>query len=237
MSFLIPTRFRELRKIFGNREFNLLDVGCGSHSATLTKSWFPHSNYFGIDRTRNYQNDESDFQLMSGFFELDLTKLEFNIIPDAQFDVIIMSHVIEHLHNGDEVLTHLLPKLKLGGGYIYIEFPSRRSTKFPSKRGTLNFYDDETHCRIYTVDEISEILLQNGCKVLKGGVRRDWVRVIMMPFKIIYSKVKLGYVTGEVFWDLLGFADFVFACKVNGVKLQSLQKGAQACCEERRQAS
>ena len=149
---------------------------------------------------------------MTKFYELDLTTLDFREIPDAFFDVIILSHVIEHLHNGDEVLRNLLRKLKQEG-YVYIEFPSSRSTRFQSKKGTLNFYDDPTHCRIFTVEEISNILVENQFTVLRSGTRRDWMRVFLTPVKIVYTKLTLGYVPGGVFWDILGFADFVFAKK------------------------
>jgi hypothetical protein len=45
-------------------------------------------------------------------------------------------------------------------------------------------------------------------------VRRDWIKVFLTPVNILKSKLELGYVTGSVFWDLLGFADYVFARKI-----------------------
>ncbi len=210
MQFLLPPRFQHFQKKFRDLPFDLLDVGCGSHSASLAKKWFPQCRYFGIDRTRAYENDANDFELMSGFYELDLTTVRFDEIPDASFDVLIMSHVIEHLPNGDAVLAALVPKLRKGG-VLYLEFPSRRSLKLPSMKGTLNFYDDPTHCRIYSVDELSRLLVSHSCQIVKSGVRRDWIRVILLPLHIVYSKLKFGYVPGSVFWDLFGFADFIYA--------------------------
>ncbi|NBV95614.1 MAG: methyltransferase domain-containing protein, partial [Actinobacteria bacterium] len=72
--------------------------------------------------------------------------------PDNYFDGIWMVHVIEHLHNGDAVIQHLLPKLK-SGGFLYIEYPGQKSTTLPSMHGTLNFKDDPTHVRVYSVNE------------------------------------------------------------------------------------
>src|ERR1039457_228261 len=100
--------------------------------------------------------------------------------------MIVMSHVIEHLHNGDKVIASLLSKLKKGG-IIYLEFPSERSVHFPSKRETLNFYDDPTHCRIFSIKEVSELLTQNHLNVLSAGVRRQLINIILMPFKIVYQ--------------------------------------------------
>ncbi|MGC8594436.1 MAG: methyltransferase domain-containing protein [Candidatus Kryptoniota bacterium] len=187
-------------------------MGAGNHSASLTKQWFPLCRYYGIDRTRDYDNNDNDFNLMEAFYELDLTRLEFDLISDDFFDVIMMSHIIEHLQNGDAVIECLVTKLKRGG-VIYIEYPSARSTKFPSMKGGLNFYDDPTHCRIYTLDEIESLLLEKGFKILSAGTRRDWVRIVLLPLLMASSKIKLGYVTGSVFWDMLGFAEYVFAEK------------------------
>lgn len=210
MSYLIPTRFRLFRKKFKGTAFNLLDVGCGSHSPSITKKWFPLCNYYGVDHTRNYANDTEDFEVMSQFYEIELQTAEFREIHENYFDVMLMSHIIEHLPNGDMVLSKLIPKLKKNGT-LYIEFPSTRSTKLPSMRGSLNFYDDPTHCRLYTIEELSKVLNENDCRVLKSGTRRDWMRILILPFHIIYSKKKFGYVSGSVFWDLLGFADFIYA--------------------------
>src|SRR5262249_29874320 len=136
MSILLPHKFQEIRRRFGDRPFTLLDVGAGNHSAQLARQWFPHCRYSGIDRERGYSNDAADFAAMERFFELDLTTLRFDAIPDAAYDVILMAHVIEHLHNGDEVLRGLAPKLR-PGGMIYVEFPGPRSLRLPSKKGTL----------------------------------------------------------------------------------------------------
>ena len=149
---------------------------------------------------------------MDEFIEMDLTKLKFDAIPDNKYDLIIMSHVIEHLYNGDEVIAGLVSKLK-SGGVIYIEFPSERSVKFPSMRETLNFYDDPTHCRIYTVKEVSELLTGKGLKVVSAGVRRQLINILVMPVKIIVQLITKRYVRAGVFWDLYGFADHVIAKK------------------------
>jgi SAM-dependent methyltransferase len=165
-----------------------------------------------VDIDKDYENDESDFKVMKDFYEMDLTKLDYSIIPDNYFDGIWMVHVIEHLKNGDEVIKQLLPKLK-SGGFIFIEYPGIRSTKLPSMYGTLNFYDDKTHVRIYSVKEISGLLTQSNFSILEGGVRRSWVYIFLLPVRIFQSLYTYKRVVGSVFWDLLGFAEFVYAKK------------------------
>jgi len=212
MALITPHKFRFIYSAFKDKHFNLLDVGAGSHSATKTKSVFPNCNYYGIDITKSYENDDADFNAMSGFYEMDLTKLDFQSIPDSHFDVIIMSHIIEHLHNGDKVIEGLISKLKQGG-YIYIEYPAERSTRLPKMKRTLNFYDDPTHVRIYTVKEVEGVLQPKGFEILKSGTRRYWPYILLLPFTLITETIKYGFVPGGVFWDILGFAEFVFAKK------------------------
>jgi len=212
MPLIVPHKFRFLKKQFKNQVFNLLDVGAGSHSAFKTKDIFSKCKYFGIDISKNYENDAADFDLMSGFYLMDLTKLEFDAIPDNFFDVIIMSHIIEHLHNGDKVIEGLLPKLK-SNGYIYIEYPGKRSTRLPSMKRTLNFYDDPTHVRVYSVKEVSSILKKHGFNILHKGTRRYWPYIVTLPITLISERIKYGFIPGGVFWDLLGFAEYVFAKK------------------------
>jgi 2-polyprenyl-3-methyl-5-hydroxy-6-metoxy-1,4-benzoquinol methylase len=142
-----------LRRHFGDRPFRLLDAGAGNHSATTISLLLPRCEYYGIDITRDYSNTEEDFALMKNFWELDLAQLSFDAVPDNFFDAITMVHVLEHLYNGgDLVLGALLGKLRQGG-LVYLEYPRFQSTRLPSMRETLNFFDDETHCRIYTLTQ------------------------------------------------------------------------------------
>ncbi len=174
----------------------------------------PRCLYYGIDITRDYNYRPDDFALMEGFWEKDLTQLQFNDIPDSFFDAILMTHIIEHLHNGDKVIEALLKKLK-PGGYIYIEYPSARSVNFPSKQGTLNFYDDPTHVRIFTLNELELLLEEKGCRIVKAAIRRDIRNIFLMPVKMIHNRIKYGYVMASVYWDWYGFAEFVWAQKMH----------------------
>lgn len=206
-------KFRYLKKAFDNKPFRLLDIGAGNHSATKAKTVFPNCEYHGVDMEKDYNNSEEDFKLMYAFYEMDLTGLDFSSIPDNYFDAIVMAHVIEHLYNGDDVLHGLLPKLK-SGGYIYLEYPGEKSTGLPSMSGSLNFRDDPTHARLYSVGELSDMLEANGCKVIKAGIRRNIWFMMAMPFKIIKCWITGKKLQGNIFWDILGFAEFVWARKL-----------------------
>jgi SAM-dependent methyltransferase len=190
----------------------LLDIGSGNQSATKITREFPNCEYYGLDKTRAYNYTQDDFGRMKDFYELDLSTLDFSAIPNDYFDVLWMVHVIEHLENGPEVLAALLPKLKKGG-YFYIEYPGPRSTKLPSMYGTLNFYDDPTHVRLYSVAELSSVFKNNGCVVLQGGTRRNWVYIMATPARVLQKIISRKKIEGNLFWDLLGFAEYLWVKK------------------------
>lgn len=191
-----------------NDDFKVLDVGCGKSSGSIIKSFFPKCYYYAIDKDKDIKVDD----IYEKYYQMDLVGLEYGDIPDNFFDIMIMSHVIEHLANGDLVIEELLPKLKKEG-ILYIEFPSFNSTKLPSKKGTLNFFDDSTHCRLYSLIEIYNLLMRNNYKILKGGIRRNIVNILLTPYNIVRSKRTKGFVAGSVFWDVLGFCQYVLAVK------------------------
>lgn len=206
-------KFYYLKKLYKNRPFTLLDIGSGNHSASKTKKLFPACEYHGVDLEQDFNNDEADFAAMDAFYQMDLTLLDFKVIPDSYFDFIRIAHVIEHLYNGDQVIELLLPKLK-PGGHIYIEYPGAKSTKLPSMEGTLNFYDDPTHVRIYSVKELDELLRSNKMHILRSGTRRNPAFLLATPFRIAGQWLKGNKVQGNMLWDLLGFAEFIYARKI-----------------------
>jgi 2-polyprenyl-3-methyl-5-hydroxy-6-metoxy-1,4-benzoquinol methylase len=156
----MPFRLRLLAPEYGRREINCLDVGCGNHSPSITKRWFPRWSYYGLDRDEQGL-DERDRAALSGYYRLDLERDPLTDLPREFFDVVVMAHVIEHLPDGLEVAGRLVETLR-PGGRIYIEFPSVRSLALPSMPGTLHFCDDPTHVRVYDVREVANALLAAG---------------------------------------------------------------------------
>lgn len=209
---LKPFRLKTIGKYTDKKDLKILDIGSGSHSSTITKKWLPQCHYTGVDRDVSYDNTEEDIRNMDEFFQLDLTELAFDAIPDDTYDVIIMSHVIEHLNNGDQVLPLLFQKLKKGG-LFYIEFPCEASASFPSKKETLNFFDDDTHVRIWSIKEVANIFMKGKFNVKMAGKNRSWINIALMPIKIPLQLITKGYVRGGVYWDAYGFADYLIAEK------------------------
>ena len=208
---LKPFRFKVLSAAGLPSKGNLLDVGCGSHSPSITKKWLPEWTYHGLDR-ENYGNDEADFEVMEAFYQLDLSRDHLSEIPEAHFDLIIMSHVIEHLPDGLDVVRGLATKLK-PGGLFYIEFPSARSLRLPSMEGTLHFCDDHTHIRVYQIAELANTLLDAGFRIVRAAPRRDRVRIALLPLLVPVKFLLRGKLSAGDFWDVTGFAEYILASR------------------------
>lgn len=122
---LKPCRLDALHSFLIKKNVTILDVGCGNHSPSITKKYYPHSVYYGLDRSKNYNLGAEDLESMKEFFEVDLLKLEtLSIVPNDYFDCVIFNHVIEHLPNGPAVVVELLKKLKKSG-IFYLETPAQ----------------------------------------------------------------------------------------------------------------
>jgi SAM-dependent methyltransferase len=148
---------------------------------------------------------------MDSFVRADLETDALDSVDDRGFDLVMMSHVIEHLHNGDEVVSRLAGKLR-PGGYLYLECPSERSLRLPSGVDSLNFFDDPSHVRIYN---LRQVCIDAGLYVIDCGIRRDTIRAalgatILLPKQAI-SLVRHRKLYGPALWDLVGFAQYAIA--------------------------
>ena len=193
----------------------MLDVGCGINSFAVTQYWLPDAEYYGVDHRR--EEPDEYYEGMKGFFEVNLERDDLRAIPDSFFDVIIFSHVIEHLDNGLAVVRKLTRKLA-PRGYIYIETPSIRTLALPSADGFLNFHDDSTHKRLYDIKEIANELMSADVRIVRAARRRDPVGVFVLgPIAIVYNVFYYfrhnRRLYGRALWDLLGVADFVLGQK------------------------
>lgn len=206
-----PARISRIQQALGSRRhtpMRILDVGCGPHVMN-TKAWFQVLAYDGVDR-QMWPGFESLYQNLDRLFLLDLEKTRFEEIPEAHYDLIILSHVLEHLSNGLEVLAALSSKLA-PGGCIYIESPSPRTINLPSAIGFMNFYDDPTHKRLYFDDEVIRTLQSSYLRVLYTGYRRTWPRALLVPpvsalLNLFYFLPFRRKISSWGLWELLGIA-------------------------------
>jgi len=217
-----PHRIVILKKHLETDSPLILDVGCGNHSPRNTRRYLPACRYEGVYNERWNLNEEDD-RNMEQSFEIDLENPDsVDHIPEAHYDAVICSHILEHLSSPYDVLQRLLGKV-VQGGVLYVEVPSERSAGLPRAkdgwlmfRGCLNFYDDETHKMMVDIGRVAEIMTADGFRVIGPKRCLLWRKVILLPFYILGTLITKGFVPASVLWDVMGFAVCVSGVKGSG---------------------
>ncbi len=215
--FKKPFYIEKMQKYLISTGF-VLDVGCGNHAPSKFKRYFPEIQYLGVDRSLSYNLDDDDFSLMNKFFKINLDNLsELKMLPNNYFDCILVVHVIEHLRHPLDVIKGLIKKLKKGG-FLYLEYPSQKSAFLPRMRppffqSSLNFHDDPSHICVPDTMKIVSLINESDCRTLQYGARRSWKRIMLLPLYLINSIYCFHKIDGGVFWDVLGFADYIVSVK------------------------
>jgi len=123
---------------------NVLEIGGGAgHFAKYWKSKRPQTDYYMIETDVNCHKALQDLNIQ--FF----AKVE-ELSEDMEFDLIVMSHVLEHTNSPFEFLSKMFSRLKKGGA-IFIEVPCN-DWKFKA--------EEEPHLLFFDKKPM-EILLEN----------------------------------------------------------------------------
>lgn len=210
----IPCQYKRYHKSLKNKPFHLLDIGCGNDMPSRAKYYFPHCHYAAVDCTNYYIGTDQE-KLIDAFYQVDLSEKGLESVPNESQDIIILSHVLEHLKDPYKIVEEAAQKLKKGGK-IYLEFPSYRSLSLPSATGTLNFCDDGTHITMVDPFKVVNALLSQKLKIHKARTRRDGVRLLLSPLFLMNNLLRMlrgQKIKSRGLWDLFGFAHFIYASK------------------------
>lgn len=198
-----------------NGQEKILELGCGSGgNANLIKKQFPQTDYHGIDLL-----PENSIPAIINYKVIDL---ENGSLPYSTeyFDIIIFTHVIEHLKTPLSLGKEINRVLKKGGS-IYLETPNWTTMFVPSfgihreQHNPFNFFDDPSHVKPWSKHGIYEFLLQScSLEVRKIGTVRNWPR---LPLDFIM--ILVGILSGKrsmivsSFWNIYGWCIYGIGIK------------------------
>ncbi len=212
-AFISPyCKYSFLKKIKKSSE--ILDIGCGNiQTAKACKLLVRNSYYCGIDIKRQIKKSLSD-KYIDKYIISDVDEFDYSIskIPKI-FDVIICTHVLEHCEDRIQKLENFLKKLKRGGE-LYLSFPSEESVNFPSRAGTLNYFDDPTHLlNPPKFNLIIDTLIRNNIRIeYKQKRYRPLILFIIGHFADLICKIRGQGSIG--IWEKWGFESIIIGKKV-----------------------
>lgn len=200
-----------LKSLDRRKKLKLLDVGCGNESALAVKADCPNALYYGLDIGDYNQSTESK-EHMDKYIVTSPELFDQKIRGMSnRFDAIISSHNIEHCYYPQKVIEAMTIALKKGGR-LYMAFPSEASVNFPSRGGTLNFYDDETHVWLPEFDKIVSQLKENGMKINYANRRYRPLILRFVGWIVEANSRTLNRVIDGT-WAYYGFEAIIWATK------------------------
>ncbi|MBO8180439.1 MAG: class I SAM-dependent methyltransferase [Archaeoglobus sp.] len=151
---------KELKILSNMLPGKILDVGCGSGKiiAVLEKlGW----DVYGIDlSSRAIENAKK--RGLKKVYVGELTNFHF---PKKYFDVVLMRHVIEHIHNPNDYLSHINKILK-DDGLLIISVPNINSREFKIFREYWYQLDVPRHLHFFNIHTLSKLLSNNKFNVI-----------------------------------------------------------------------
>jgi len=204
-------RYAHLPRRFRSRRISVLDVGSSARGGLIAHRILKDCWYEGVDMI-NISPSDPVMKYFDRFHSLDLNKAGLALIADGVFDYVICSHTIEHLNDGLTIVSDLCRKVR-SGGRLYLEWPSIESQTFPLRGFGLNFFDDSTHQRTFSREQIAELVRHEGMLVEFVGRRRNKLRMLLAPLLVLRRWLRERRLLLYDLWDWVGFCYVVRAVK------------------------
>ena len=134
-------------------------------------------------------------------------------VEDNFFDLVIASHVLEHVTDPIDLFQELGRVCK-PGGKIYIETPSDRSAMVKSdgnikSHSFYSFWDDPTHIRPYSPAALYRLAIGHGYKPLQVKYITSLKDKFLFPMRwVFYSFTKNGHKLTDALWAAIGWSCF-----------------------------
>ncbi len=145
--------------------------------------------------------------------------------PDDSFDLVVATHIIEHLHQPVEFFGECL-RVCRPGGHVYFSSPSDRSVWLPAypfdptKHLTLSFYDDPTHVgRPFSPQSYTRLSLYYGCVPVASGYLVSWplrlASPVLLPLAMLLGK---RWLIEKIVWGAVGWVSYAVVLKPDSVR-------------------
>lgn len=137
----------------------LLDIGCGRGDFLIRAESCGYLSS-GID----FDPEAIKVSRLRG---LNAVESRIDELPENDlYDVITLSHVIEHVYNPEDMLEAIFQRLK-EKGYLYISTPNFNSAGRAVFGGSWKGYDVPRHMHFFTVNSLKALLINTGFSEVK----------------------------------------------------------------------
>lgn len=153
---------------------NIFDIGCGNGALLKKLKLFGYKNLYGIDISKSCVNilKNEGINANNG----SVTNIPFK---DTKADVIILSHVIEHIVDMKSALKFIKNKLT-NDGLIYVEVPNANEYDIFENCSPIRYFYLQ-HIAHFDSFHLSNLFKANGYTELKNGISYRKEGNLVMP--------------------------------------------------------
>jgi SAM-dependent methyltransferase len=144
----------------------IMDIGCANGGLLLALKLRGYDNLTGLDPSRacvDHVAKKGMRAVRGGLFDENEAD---EAVDREQFDVIILSHVLEHVHDVQRAVKNSLRKLK-PGGILYVEVPD--ASRYPDYFIVPYYYFDCEHINHFDEHSLMNLVLPFGCELLTAS--------------------------------------------------------------------
>lgn len=160
-----------------DKQSSILDVGCSYGATLLALKDQGYCNLYGVDLDKNsiaYLQQTGMMCRIGSIFSDDLQ--EFN----NKFDLIILGHILEHLHEPKKAINNIQNWLK-PNGKIMIECPDLY--QYPETSHFPGFFAEYEHINHFSIVSLMNLMLNFELKAF----RSDTIYALIENFPCIYA--------------------------------------------------
>lgn len=165
---LRKTANKIIEKIGTRKDYSVLDIGSAQGGLLEIFREFGFTNLYALEpspscNSKTAQNSNSIIKTITGSICQPLSSA-----LDKKFDVVILSHVLEHIYSVEDAIKNIR-SIMAPEGILYIEVPDA-SRYLDFYKTPFHFFDIE-HINHFTVPSLISLLCMNNFKPLEFGTK------------------------------------------------------------------